>query len=181
MVVWPETADRIWNRVKEHMPPGAAGINARFRFFRYGPETVYRRGAGPIAHVICPLFAPRVKGWLHRGFTEDVCTGTVVKTWRVDVSVRGRPRRVPGAQAARGWLVARRCAHTRGRVPDGRQRGEAEVEADASRVSQRGVPGRRHHVLHGRVDLGWVGSGFCFDLVWVWVLIWFGFDLGCIM
>jgi hypothetical protein len=38
--------------VKEHMPVGAAGINARFRFFRYGPETVYRRhvdGSWPAA------------------------------------------------------------------------------------------------------------------------------------
>ena len=52
LVVWPETANRIWDRVKEHMPAGAAGINARFRFFRYGPETVYRRhvdGSWPAA------------------------------------------------------------------------------------------------------------------------------------
>jgi len=34
------------------MPPGAVGINARFRFFRYGPDTVYRRhvdGSWPAA------------------------------------------------------------------------------------------------------------------------------------
>ena len=43
LVVWPETATRIWDRIKMHMPAGAAGVNARFRFFRYGPETVYRR------------------------------------------------------------------------------------------------------------------------------------------
>ena len=43
VVVWPETAARLWSRVRDHMPAGAAGINPRFRFFRYGPETVYRR------------------------------------------------------------------------------------------------------------------------------------------
>ena len=43
LVVWPETAERIWDRIKMHMPAGAAGVNARMRFFRYGPDTIYRR------------------------------------------------------------------------------------------------------------------------------------------
>lgn len=52
MVLWPETAERLWSRVKMHMPPGAVGLNARLRFFRYGPDTVYRRhvdGSWPAA------------------------------------------------------------------------------------------------------------------------------------
>ena len=43
LVVWPETAGRIWDRIKMHMPAGAVGVNARMRFFRYGPDTIYRR------------------------------------------------------------------------------------------------------------------------------------------
>jgi len=43
LVIWPETAARIWDRIKIHAPPGAVGVNARFRFFRYGVDTIYRR------------------------------------------------------------------------------------------------------------------------------------------
>ena len=55
LVVWPETAGRIWDRIKMHMPAGAGRVNARMRFFRYGPDTIYRRHvdgelAGRAAH-----------------------------------------------------------------------------------------------------------------------------------
>ena len=42
-VVWPQTSDVLWRRVSDLMPTGAVGINARWRFFRYGPGTIYRR------------------------------------------------------------------------------------------------------------------------------------------
>ena len=43
ILLWPETADRLWRRVKSHAPAGAVGVNARLRLFRYGPNTVYRK------------------------------------------------------------------------------------------------------------------------------------------
>ena len=43
ILVWPQTCDRLFCRIKSHLPVGAVGINARLRFFRYGPDTVYRK------------------------------------------------------------------------------------------------------------------------------------------
>ena len=42
-VVWPRTIEALWRRVADLMPQGACGINPRWRFFRYGPGTIYRR------------------------------------------------------------------------------------------------------------------------------------------
>ena len=42
-VVWPQTVEALWRRVADLMPQGACGINPRWRFFRYGPGTIYRR------------------------------------------------------------------------------------------------------------------------------------------
>jgi hypothetical protein len=42
-MVWPQNIQGLWRRIADLMPPGAVGINARWRFFRYGPGTIYRR------------------------------------------------------------------------------------------------------------------------------------------
>ena len=42
-IVWPQTIKALWSRVSDLMPAGAVWINARWRFFRYGPGTIYRR------------------------------------------------------------------------------------------------------------------------------------------
>ena len=42
-MVWPQTIQALWRRIADLMPAGAVGINARWRFFRYGPGTIYRR------------------------------------------------------------------------------------------------------------------------------------------
>ena len=43
LLLWPETAQRLWRRIEPHAPAGAAGVNARLRLFRYGPDAVYRK------------------------------------------------------------------------------------------------------------------------------------------
>jgi hypothetical protein len=43
VMAWNGYAERIWRRIAPHVPAGARGINPRLRFFRYGPETIYRR------------------------------------------------------------------------------------------------------------------------------------------
>jgi hypothetical protein len=43
MLIWPETAERLWRRIKSHAPAGAVGVNARLRLFRYGPDAIYRK------------------------------------------------------------------------------------------------------------------------------------------
>jgi hypothetical protein len=58
LLVWPSFVDRLWHRIKSHASPvsnaGAVGVNARFRVFRYGPETTYRKhvdGSWPEAYL----------------------------------------------------------------------------------------------------------------------------------
>ena len=43
LLLWPETAQRLWRRIESHAPAGAVGVNARLRLFRYGPDAVYRK------------------------------------------------------------------------------------------------------------------------------------------
>ena len=40
ILMWPELVEKVFSRIKSHLPPGACGVNARWRFFRYGPDTV---------------------------------------------------------------------------------------------------------------------------------------------
>lgn len=42
-IVWQQTIESLWSRISDLMPAGAVGINPRWRFFRYGPGTIYRR------------------------------------------------------------------------------------------------------------------------------------------
>lgn len=42
-IVWQQTIGSLWSRISDLMPAGAVGINPRWRFFRYGPGTIYRR------------------------------------------------------------------------------------------------------------------------------------------
>ena len=42
-VLWRQTVEALWRRISDLMPSGAIGINPRWRFFRYGPGTIYRR------------------------------------------------------------------------------------------------------------------------------------------
>jgi hypothetical protein len=42
-MIWPQTIEDLWSRIADLMPSGAVGINARWRYFRYGPGTIYRR------------------------------------------------------------------------------------------------------------------------------------------
>lgn len=42
-IVWQQTIESLWSRISDLMPAGAVGVNPRWRFFRYGPGTIYRR------------------------------------------------------------------------------------------------------------------------------------------
>jgi hypothetical protein len=55
ILMWPELVEKVFSRIKSHLPPGACGVNARWRFFRYGPDTV--RVAFPKSQdCLLPLF-----------------------------------------------------------------------------------------------------------------------------